>query len=234
MEYKTCSFCGETKPVSEFPIDYRYKPEVRYLAACKKCRRDKYYDKEKNKEYRKKSESKPEIKKKRKEYFTEYRKRDKYKEYHKSEKIKEYHRNYNTTQEYRDYKNKYRIDNYDLVRGREREREKSYNQRPEVRIKRALRARLLGILKRGNGSKSSKMVELVGCTMPFLRDYLQSLWKEGMSWDNYGFGRGKWVMDHIVACDKFDLTDKEQQKLCFNYKNLQPLWWEENATKSNK
>ena len=51
-----------------------------------------------------------------------------------------------------------------------------------------------------------------------------------MSWDNYG----KWHVDHIIACDKFDLTDKKQQKICFNYKNVQPLWGPENIRKSNK
>lgn len=234
MNYKTCSFCHETKLVSEFPIDYRYKSEVRYLSACKKCRREKYYSKEKNREYRKKSEGKPEIKIKRQEYLAGYRKTRKYKDYHKSDKIKEYHRRYNTTQTYRDYKNQYRTDNYELVRGRERLREIEYNKRPEIRIKRALRARLIGILKRGAGSRSGKMVDLVGCTMPFLRSHLESLWKEGMSWDNYGFGRGRWVMDHIKPCDSFDLTDPMQQRECFHYTNIQPLWWEENASKSNK
>ena len=48
-----------------------------------------------------------------------------------------------------------------------------------------------------------------------------------MSWDNYG----DWHIDHIIPCAAFDLTDIEQQKKCFNYKNLQPLWAEENLKK---
>jgi hypothetical protein len=231
MATKICGNCNQEKDVSEFPIDYRYKEERRYATPCKECRK-KYYSKEKNRVYGQRYLSKPNVKEKRDRYFKEYQKTDKYKSYHKTEKIKKYHREYDTTQEYRDYKNQYRKDNYELVRGRERIREVEYNKRPEVRIKRALRARLLTILKRSNGSKSGKMVALIGCTMPFLRQYLESLWKENMSWANYGFGRGRWVMDHIIPCERFDLTKPEEQRRCFHYTNIQPLWWEENAEKS--
>ena len=53
-----------------------------------------------------------------------------------------------------------------------------------------------------------------------------------MTWKNQG--RFGWHIDHIVPCSKFDLSDPDQQKECFNYKNLQPLWAKENILKSNK
>ena len=56
--------------------------------------------------------------------------------------------------------------------------------------------------------------------------------KEGMSWRNYGFYG--WHIDHIKPVSKFNLLDQKQQKKCFNYKNLQPLWAKENFLKSNK
>jgi hypothetical protein len=59
---------------------------------------------------------------------------------------------------------------------------------------------------------------------------MESLFLEGMSWDNYG----KWHIDHIRPCSSFDLSDTEQQKICFNYKNLQPLWAEDNLRKGAK
>ena len=37
--------------------------------------------------------------------------------------------------------------------------------------------------------------------------------------------------DHVRPCSLFDLTDLEEQKKCFNFKNLQPLWAEENLSK---
>ena len=55
-----------------------------------------------------------------------------------------------------------------------------------------------------------------------------------MSWDNHGFGDDKWHIDHIIPCSNFDLTKKEEQKKCFNYKNLQPLWQKDNLSKGNK
>ena len=47
-------------------------------------------------------------------------------------------------------------------------------------------------------------------------------------------GRYGWHIDHIKPCASFDLSDPKQQLKCFNYKNLQPLWAEENIKKSNK
>jgi len=51
-----------------------------------------------------------------------------------------------------------------------------------------------------------------------------------MSWAN----RNMWHIDHIVPCARFDLTDPEQQKACFNWKNLQPLWAMENIKKGER
>lgn len=52
-----------------------------------------------------------------------------------------------------------------------------------------------------------------------------------MSWDNHG---KFWHIDHITPCKSFDLTDPIQQKICFNYMNLQPLWNYENLQKNIK
>ena len=49
-------------------------------------------------------------------------------------------------------------------------------------------------------------------------------------WDNYG----EWHIDHIKPCAKFDLTKLEDQKKCFNYTNLQPLWAIDNYKKRDK
>jgi hypothetical protein len=51
-----------------------------------------------------------------------------------------------------------------------------------------------------------------------------------MSWENYGLGG--WEIDHIIPCVKFNMTKLEEQKACFNYKNLQPLWASENRQKN--
>jgi len=73
-------------------------------------------------------------------------------------------------------------------------------------------------------------LDLLGCTVEELRAHLEKQFKRGMSWSNYG----RWHIDHIRPCASFDLTDPEQQRICFHYSNLQPLWAEENMRKGAK
>lgn len=42
------------------------------------------------------------------------------------------------------------------------------------------------------------------------------------------------VIDHIVPCSAFDLTDAEQYKKCFHHSNLRLITRKENAEKYNK
>jgi hypothetical protein len=55
-----------------------------------------------------------------------------------------------------------------------------------------------------------------------------------MNWLNYGVGKGKWNIDHMLPLDSFDLTDSAQLKLACHYTNLQPLWSVENSAKGSK
>jgi hypothetical protein len=104
---------------------------------------------------------------------------------------------------------------------------------PHYRILHSLRQRVRDALKAKRTRKNNKTLELLGCSKYFLKNFLESKFVEGMNWDNYGNGDGKWVIDHIRPCSSFDLTDMEQQKLCFHYTNLQPLWWMDNLLKSD-
>ena len=51
-----------------------------------------------------------------------------------------------------------------------------------------------------------------------------------MSWSNYG----EWHIDHIIPLSSFDLMDREQFLEAVNYRNLQPMWADDNRKKSNK
>lgn len=84
--------------------------------------------------------------------------------------------------------------------------------------------------------KSGKTIELLGCTLQELKTYLESKFKPGMSLDNHGRGwngKKEWHIDHIRPCASFDLSKLEEQKKCFHYTNLQPLWAEENLKKAD-
>lgn len=96
-----------------------------------------------------------------------------------------------------------------------------------VRVR--LSQRLNKALKRSKKTKAT--MELVGCSKEVLITHLEAQFQEGMSWDNYG--RNGWHIDHIKPCAAFDLTDVEQQKACFHYTNLQPLWAEDNMRKNS-
>jgi len=95
------------------------------------------------------------------------------------------------------------------------------------RLLRGLRCRIWKILKGIN--KSSSTLKLLDCSIVFLRNYLEIKFKRGMSWKNYG----KWHIDHIRPCASFDLSKPSEQRKCFHYTNLQPLWAEENLKKGD-
>jgi len=79
--------------------------------------------------------------------------------------------------------------------------------------------------------KSASTKGLLGCPIDFLRGYLSVFFKPGMTWENYG---KLWHVDHKRPCASFDLTEPVQQKQCFNWMNLQPLFAKENLEKGAK
>jgi hypothetical protein len=103
------------------------------------------------------------------------------------------------------------------------------------KIEHNLRCRIRLVLKGIN--KSKPILKLLGCSIKFLKKYLESQFKIGMAWDNYGtgwYGNGmkEWHIDHIRPCCTFDLSKPSEQAKCFHYTNLQPLWAKENLEKS--
>jgi len=112
------------------------------------------------------------------------------------------------------------------TRNRQKCREKDD---PTYKLYRRIRTRIYMALR--NNYKNTTTKELLGCSIENLKQYLEIKFKLGMSWVNYGVNG--WHIDHIIPCDVFDLSDEEQQKKCFNYTNLQPLWARENIIKGH-
>tara|TARA_R110002110_G_scaffold397819_1_gene613180 strand:- start:310 stop:885 length:576 start_codon:yes stop_codon:yes gene_type:complete len=105
---------------------------------------------------------------------------------------------------------------------------KRYNSDENFKMACTLRSRVNHALK--GKSKSASTMELLGCTIGALWLHLESQFTEGMTRQN----RGRWHIDHIIPCAAFDLTDPEQQRKCFHWSNLQPLWALENISKGAK
>lgn len=80
--------------------------------------------------------------------------------------------------------------------------------------------------------KATSTMLLVGCSIAQLKQHLEKQFQPGMSWDTCG--ENGWEIDHIRPCASFDLKDPEQQKACFHYTNLQPLWAIDNRRKGAK
>ena len=101
---------------------------------------------------------------------------------------------------------------------------------PHCLILNRLRKRLSDAL---NGTKKTdSTMRLLGCSKQELVQHLEDQFTEGMSWDKTGV-HGIHI-DHIIPCASFDLTDPEQQRQCFHYTNLQPLWAKDNLNKGDK
>lgn len=81
--------------------------------------------------------------------------------------------------------------------------------------------------------KASNTETLIGCDWRSFTERIERQWLPGMSWSNYGNRRGQWSIDHIKPCAAFDLTDGLQQKICFHFSNLRPLWHSDNQIKGS-
>jgi hypothetical protein len=106
---------------------------------------------------------------------------------------------------------------------------KQWRTNTEFKIKNCYRTRIRQAIKKG--FKSGTTLELLGVeNIEFVRNYIKKKFQKGMSWDNYG----EWHIDHIIPCASFDLTKESEQKKCFHYTNLQPLWAKDNIIKGCK
>ena len=192
---------------------------------CSKCKQEKLlcdFHKSATKKFGVTSQCKKCVK----EYNAKYRQENLEKE--KERYAKYYQKN---SKKVKERVKKYHRENSEKIKERvakyERER---YKNDENFRIVKLLRNRLWRSLKSQSAKKSKRTLELVGCSRDELWKHLEKQFKDGMTRQN----QGEWHIDHIKPCSLFDLTDPEQQKECFNYKNLQPLWAEENLSKGAK
>jgi hypothetical protein len=259
MAKKICCRCKQEKVLDDFYPLKTHKDGHR--SECKQCNKDAVmlYEKsergiKKRKERRSTEKGKfllrnanqryyktEKGRKKRLEYGREYEKTSQCIAYRKSQgyqdiltEWKETHVEYKKIKD-KEYRDKKREENAEEVRYyfRTYHRERNKND-IEFKILCVLRSRTRGAILMGGGERCYKTKELLGCTPMEARIHLESQFTQGMSWNNYGYGKDKWNIDHIIPCRYFNLLDPEEQKKCFHYTNLQPLWQPENFTKGSK
>jgi hypothetical protein len=140
---------------------------------------------------------------------------------------KEYY--YSNIEKIKNYSKNYRKNNRTIFN---KNNLKRYNSDLQFKITCNIRNRIRLAIKNQNCKNLRKTNNLLGCSIEELKIHLESQFKDSMTWDNWKLDG--WHIDHIKPCSSFDLTDPNQQKECFNYKNLQPLWWYENLSKGSK
>jgi len=219
---KICSKCGVNKSLNEFNKRSNSKDGFRF--ECRLCQkshyevnRDHYINKMKtnriNKiyDYKKKEseyyiKNKIEILKKKQQYHIDNRQilLDKTKEY------------YNKNKEKRSiYIRKWVKDNIVYYREYQKEYSKQYRKNnPHIILWRSV---LNSALIRLGKSKECHTIDLLGYSPLHLKEHLETLFTEGMSWDNHG----EWHIDHIKPVTKFDKNTP--MDIVNALSNLQPL-----------
>jgi len=107
---------------------------------------------------------------------------------------------------------------------------KARDTNPEFRCRMAMAGRIREALISKKAVKTATTMRLVGCSRAHLKWHIKKQFKPGMTWENHG----KWHIDHIRPCSSFNLLLESEQRACFHFTNLQPLWAHENLSKSDK
>ena len=96
-----------------------------------------------------------------------------------------------------------------------------YRNDPAYRMKKIIKQGLRRMLK--GLPRHRKAEEYIGCKREFLVTHIEAQFEKWMTWQNWGIGPGKWQIDHIIPCDKFDGTSDVQLRQCWHWSNLRPM-----------
>jgi hypothetical protein len=96
---------------------------------------------------------------------------------------------------------------------------------PIYRFKKNIRTMIGKSLTKKGYTKKSQSFLIIGCLQDEFIQYIESLWKPWMNWDNYGLYNGEldygWDIDHIIPL--ITATTEEEIIKLNHYSNLQPL-----------
>ena len=146
----------------------------------------------------------------------------------------------NNIEHHKELMKKYHQENKDLIQQKvkqwvkenpEKVRESARKRRatPEGKLMAGIRGGLNRMFQRINTVKDQTTLKYVNCTVEEIKIFFEAQFTEGMSWDNYG----EWHQDHVRPINSFNVMNKKERMVCFNWRNLQPLWANENLNKSD-
>lgn len=236
LQVKTCRKCKTNKPFEDFTKNTRNKDG--FSTWCRACEKLKYQE---NKDYllerrnaweEKNPDKVQAYREKFRGAYTEYRKeyylenKEKY-----AERAKKYR--LDDPQHHREIDKRYKETHREQINAYHREWKKNKRETSVEHVLRSNMSRRINyaLTTQINGAKTKTTIEYVGCSVEYLKIYLESRFEIGMSWDNYGLC---WHIDHIIPCVAWDLTNPFQSFCCWNYRNLMPLWAKENQAKKDK
>lgn len=137
------------------------------------------------------------------------------------EHVMEYNKNYKLENKssISVYNSNYNIENRDTIQQRQT---RQHNQRRKcdeayktsTLLRNRLRKFVLNI-------RIGSIINLIGCKQPDFIKWLEFQFKCDMTWSNHGT---LWHIDHVIPCHTFNLIDIDEQKICFNWKNMRPLY----------
>ncbi len=216
MDNKKCNNCDITKPLQEFPKNGRI-----YRAICKIC----HCEKQKKRYLENHEENlvkKKENYQKNKDIILQNNKV--YREANKdsvNEQKKEYYQKNRDeilqklkTKNYKDKRNKYLQDR--------RKTDKKFS------MVCSYRARLNDVLHK---QKQNTYIYYLNCKRNMFLDWIEFQFDNVFKWEDYG---KKWVIDHVIPIDFFNLDIHIHREKCFSWFNLRPCCILENMKKSNK
>ena len=158
--------------------------------------------------------------------------------YSKSEnivKISENHKKwYQKNKSYfKEYYTKWREDNRESLNEYKRNYEKNKkDSNPSYKLSCYTRTAIYTCLKERNISKYKNTFDLLPYTLEELIIHLESKFKDGMTWTNYG----EWHVDHIKPMSSFNIINSTDSEflVCWSLDNLQPLWGGDNLSKGSR
>ena len=153
--------------------------------------------------------------------------------------------NGNNTEKHKEYKKRYYQNNKEKIKLKEKEHRQNnkesilkrkreiykerYTNDPQYRLNLLIRDFTRRVTTAVKQQKELRSLEYLGCSLEEFKSHIESLWLDGMSWENHG----DWHIDHIIPLDYFVKNSDDPWK-ANHYSNLQPLWAEANLSKGNR